>query len=168
MTTTEVPALSRAEKATRLLAIAVVKARIAEEERRLRTELIAELVTGAREAGVIDPANAEATALGFVTKKKPAESARVVDPAKVLAWVEAHVPSEVVTTRAVRPAFLPVLLDAVKKDGGWVDPSTSELLDVPGVEVVLGSPSLMVKASEDADRLVAEALAGRRLELLGG
>ena len=160
------PVLSRADKATRLLAIAVVKGRIAAEERRLRTELTAELVTGAREAGFTDPDDQEATALGFVTKKKGATSARVTDPAALLAWAKEYAPGEVVHVPTVRPAFVTRLLDQVKKDGGWVDPETSELIDVEGVEVITGDPGLMVKASDDADRLVSEALAGHRLALL--
>lgn len=160
------PDLSRQEMATRLLAIAVVKGRIAEEERRLRVALTAGLVTGAREAGVIDPADPEGTALGFVTKKKGATSARVTDPAALLGWAREFAPSEVVNVPTVRPAFVTRLLDAVKKDGGWVDPETSELIDVDGVQVVTGDPGLMVKASDEADRLVSEALAGHRLALL--
>jgi len=161
------PALPPREAATRLLAIAVVKARIAAEERRLRTALSGELVAGERVPGMVDPDDAEATGLGFVTKKKPTAAAQVVDPAALLAWAKEHTPTEVQVTEAVRPGFLPVLLDAVKVHGGWPD-GNGEVQPVAGVEVRTGAPSLMVKANEEADRLVAEALAGHRLELLGG
>lgn len=159
--------MSARDAATRLLAIGVVKARIAEEEKRLRAELAGELVTGERVPGVIDPGDAEGTALGFVTKKKGSSTARVTDPAALLAWAKEHVPTEVQTTEAVRGGFLPVLLDAVKAHGGWPD-ANGEVQEVAGVEVRETAPGLMVKANDAADRLVAEALAGQRLALLPG
>lgn len=158
--------LSRTDMATRLLAIAVVEARIREEKARLREALGQALVTGSREAGYIDPSDPEGTALGFVTKKKGAEAAKVTDPDAVLAWVKNTLPDEVVTSQAVRPAFLTRLLTTIKTNGGWLDPVTGELLDVPGVEVSVSDPTLMVKANEDADRLVAEALAAHHIPLL--
>lgn len=157
--------LSRQDAATRLLAIAVLKVRIAEEEKRLRNQLTTGLVTGAREAGVIDATDPETTALGFVSKRKGATTTKVTSPDALLAWVKERLPWEIVTTEAIRSAFLLRLLDAVKKDGGWVD-HNGQLHDVPGVQVITGDPTLQVKPSEDAARLVAEALADRRLELL--
>lgn len=158
--------LTRVDRATRLLAIAVLEARIAKEKAALRRDLTDQLVTGAREAGVLDPDDPEGSAIGFVTKRKGSTSARVTDAAALLAWADEHTPGEVVTTRAVRPAFVTRLLDAVKADGGWVDPATSELIEIDGVEVNTGPPTLQVKANDEADRLVAEALAGHRLALL--
>lgn len=166
--TEPVPDLTRQEKATRLLAIAVVTARLELEGKRLRGELVKEMATGARQEGVVDPKDMEGTTLGFVTKKKGSTYVKVTDEAKVLAWVKEHLPTEVQVVESVRPAFLTRLKDAVKADGGWVDPDTSEVMDVPGMEVTTGDPGLMVKASEEADRLVMDALAARRLELMGG
>ncbi|SNR32772.1 hypothetical protein [Blastococcus mobilis] len=159
------PALTAHDRATRLLALRVLKDWIAVEDRKLRDEMCAELVVGERYSGLLDPADKESL-LGFVQLTKARETASVVDPEALLAWVEEHCPSEVITTRSVRPAFVQALLASVKADGGWVDPETSELLEVKGVEVRTGSPTLTVKPTAEADALVAEALAARRLQLM--
>lgn len=160
-------ALTAHEQATRLLAIRVVKDWIAAEEKTLREATAAGLMVGERVPGALDPGDPD-TLLGFVQLTKAREAVSVVDPAALLAWVETHCPSEVVTTRQVRPAFLVALLASVKADGGWIDPSTSELLEVDGVEVRTGSPVLTVKPAVEADALVAEAFRSRRLELAPG
>lgn len=58
------------DRATTLLAIAVLEARIAAEKKRLRAEFTTELVTGERVPGLIDPDDPEGTGLGFVQKRK--------------------------------------------------------------------------------------------------
>lgn len=163
--TAEVPALTAHDRATRLLALRVLKDWIAAEDRRLREEMCAELVVGERYSGLLDPADRESL-LGFVQLTKARETAAVTDQAALLAWVEEHCPGEVITTRSVRPAFVTALLGSVKADGGWIDPGTSELLEVDGIEVRTGTPTLTVKPTAEADQLVAEALAARRLRLM--
>jgi hypothetical protein len=164
MTATEVLPLSAHEKATRLLALRVLKDWIAAEDRRLREELAAEVRVGERYAGAL-PGAAAADVLGFVQMVKGREAASVVDQAALLAWVEEWAPGEVVTTRAVRPAFVTALLAAVKGDGGWVDPLTSEVVDVDGIEIKTSAPTLNVKPTAEADQLVRDAIRDRRLEL---
>lgn len=159
--------LTAHDRATRLLALRVLKDWIALEDRKLRDEMCAELVVGERYSGLLDPADKE-TLLGFVQLTKARESATVTDQAALLAWVEEHCPGEVVTTKAVRPAFVTALLASVKADGGWIDADTSELLEVAGVEVRVGSPTLTVKPTAEADGLVADALAARSLRLMPG
>jgi hypothetical protein len=161
----EPEAVSAHDRATRLLALRVLKDWIAVEDRKLRDEMCAELVVGERYSGLLDPADKE-TLLGFVQLTKARESATVTDSDALLAWVEAHCPGEVVTTRSVRPAFVTALLASVKADGGWIDPGTSELLEVDGIAVRTGSPTLTVKPTAEADGLVSEALAARRLRLM--
>lgn len=156
--------LTAHDRATRLLALRVLKDWVAAEDRRLREEMCAELVVGERYSGLIDPADKDSL-LGFVQLTKARESATVTDPAALLAWVVEHCPGEVVTTRSVRPAFVTALLASVKADGGWIDPDTSELLEVDGIEVRTGQPTLTVKPTAEADALVSEALAARRLQL---
>lgn len=163
--TATVEQLTAHDRATRLLALRVLKDWIAVEDRRLREEMCAELVVGERYSGLLDPADRESL-LGFVQLTKARESAVVVDQAALLAWVEKHCPGEVVTTRSVRPAFVQALLGSVKADGGWIDPETSELLEVDGVAVRTGSPTLTVKPTAEADQLVADAVASRSLRLM--
>lgn len=158
------PALTAHDRSARLLALRVLSDWVKAEDRRLRDEVCAELVVGERVPGLLDPADKE-TLLGFVQLTKGRESASVTDPAALLAWVEEHCPGEVVTTKAVRPAFVQALLASVKADGGWVHPATSELLEVDGVEVRTAAPTLTVKPTAEADALVSEALASRRLAL---
>lgn len=161
--TTAAPALTAHDRAARLLALRVIKDWIAAEDRKLRDEMCAELVVGERYSGLLDPADKESL-LGFVQLTKARETASVVDGEALLAWVEEHCPGEVVTTRSVRPAFVTALLASVKADGGWISPD-GELVDVDGVEVRTGSPTLTVKPTAEADGLVREALAARRLAL---
>lgn len=163
--TADAPALTAHDRATRLLALRVLKDWIAAEDRALREEMCADLVVGERYSGLLDPADKESL-LGFVQLTKGRESATVTDPAALLAWVEDHCPDEVVTTRQVRPAFVTALLGSVKADGGWIEPHTGQLLDVPGIEVRTASPTLTVKPTAEADALVAEAVATRRLPLM--
>lgn len=164
-TTEALPTLTAHDRATRLLALRVLRDWIAAEDRRLRDEMCAELVVGERYSGLLDPADRESL-LGFVQLTKARESAMVVDSDALLAWVEAHCPGEVVTTRSVRPAFVQTLLGSVKADGGWADPESGELLEVDGIAVRTGSPTLTVKPTAEADALVSEALAARRLRLM--
>lgn len=161
--TATVEVLTQRERATRLLALRVLSDWIKAEDRKLRDESVAELVVGERVSGLLDPAD-EKTLLGFVQLTKARETAAVVDGDALLAWVEAHAPTEVVTTRSVRPAFVQALLAAVKADGGFVT-GDGELLEVDGVEVRCGSPTLTVKPTAEADGLVRDALADRRLQL---
>lgn len=155
------------ERAARLVAIRVLKDRIAEEERALREDAVADLMVGEKVVGAL-PTDDQPEPIGYVQLTKGRESATVVDADALLSWAEKYAPDEVVTTRSVRPSFVAAVLSAVKKDGGWVDPATAEVVDVDGVEVSTGSPILTVKPNADAHRLVLEALAGRRFALPGG
>lgn len=155
------------EVATRLLAIKTVWDWLAKEERDLRDGLAAGLMVGERVPGALDPDDPD-TLLGFVQLTKGRETTTVTDPAALLAWCEEHAPGEVVTTRSVRPAFITALLASVKADGGWIHPETYELVPVDGVDYRAGAPVLTVKATAEADALVAEALASRRLAIEPG
>jgi hypothetical protein len=157
------PQLTAHERTARLLALRVLKDWIAVEDRRLRDEMCAELVVGERYSGLLDPADKESL-LGFVQLTKARESWSVTDPDALLEWVEQVAPTEVVTTRQVRPAFIAAVLADCKSHGAWISPD-GELLAPDGVEVRTGSPTLMVKPTAEADYLVADALAARRLEL---
>jgi hypothetical protein len=158
--------MSARDVATRLLAVNVVKSWLAKEERELRDDLASGLMVGERVPGALDPADAE-TLLGFVQLTKARESVSVTDKEAFMEWVAEHAPEEIVTIPAkedVRTSFVTAVTTAVKRDGGWVTPD-GELIPVDGVEVTTGAPILTVKATAEADGLVADALASRRLEL---
>lgn len=152
------------DRASRLLALRVLADWIKAEDRRLRDETVAELVVGERVPGLVDDTDPE-TLLGFVQLAKGREAATVTDSAALLAWVRGHYPGEIVTTPSVRPAFVTALLAAVKRDGGWTDGATGELLEVDGITVTTSSPTLTVKPTAEADALVADAIATRRIPL---
>lgn len=152
--------------ATRLLAVKVVKEWLAKEERELRDGLAAGLMVGERVPGALDPAD-EDTLLGFVQLTKGRESVSVTDREAFTEWVAEHCPSEIVAVPAredVRASFVAAVTDAVKKHGGWISPD-GELVPVDGVECTHGAPILTVKATAEADVLVRDAIASRRLAL---
>lgn len=155
------------ERAVRLLALRVAQAWLAKEEKELRSALNAELTTGERVAAALDPANPDDTLLGFVQRKAGAKSIRVTDRPALIEWARVHAPDELqtVTTTDLRSSFVASVSAAVKSDGGWHDPATGEFVDVPGVELVQGDPTLAVSVTAEADALVADALASRTLEL---
>ena len=158
--------MSRADIAARLLALKVVADWIKAEDRQLREKAAEAMVVGSRQEGLANPADKD-TLLGFVQLTKARETASVTDPAALLAWVQRVAPTEVVQVPQIRPAFLASVLTEVKSHGGWISPD-GELLAPDGVEIRTGSPVLTVKATAEADQLVADALAGRRLELTPG
>lgn len=114
--------------------------------------------------------------LGRVGMSRPREEWKVTDPDKLAAWVAEHFPGEIETRPTVRNAFLGRLLDSCKTKGGWLLSTTGELLDVPGIECSTGTRGVLtVTLGEDADDLVAAALAegrvrfdGERLAIEGG
>jgi len=155
--------------AARILAVKVVRDWLAKEERDLRDGLAAGLKVGEAVSGYIDEDD-EDTLLGFARLTKGRESVSVTDRDAFLEWVAEHAPGEIVTIPAkedVRSSFVAAVTDAVKKHGGWISPD-GELVTVDGVEHTQGSPILTVKATAEADGLVADALASRRLQLEPG
>ncbi|MGY1773539.1 hypothetical protein [Blastococcus sp. SYSU D00813] len=156
--------------ASRLLALRVVKDWIAAEERDLRAAAAGDLVVGERVTGLADPDDKQSV-LGFVQLTKARQSWGIADPDALIEWVAEHAPSELVTVPAredVRASFVAALVDSVKKHGGWLHPDTGELIPVDGVECRTGEPVLTVKPTAEADGLVREAIAARRLQLTPG
>lgn len=108
--------------------------------------------------------------IGTVTRTKPRDgsvTAAVTDEAALVAWCDTHAPDEVQTVRSVRVSFQRVLLDAAKT-GGWVDKTSGEVVDVPGITVTpaaSGTPGLMVKPADDAEQVIRAAWQDGRLAL---
>lgn len=159
-------------QATQLVAIAVLKDLISIEEKRIRAELEAGTLPGERVIAAVED-DTVITPIGAVTAKKKDPggkvTAQVADEEALLAWLTEHCPSEVhivpehtvPEVRTPRASFLPMLLDAVAKDGGWINKETGELLDVDGVETSLTGPSgggLMVTKADGASDLIRAAI----------
>ena len=105
--------------------------------------------------------------VGSVTLAQGRATARVVDERAFIAWVAEHYPHELV--QAVRESFKRTVLDMVRHEGGWLDTTTGELVEVPGVEVTVGDPYPTVRLTQDAPQLIAEAWQrGDLAELVGG
>jgi len=105
--------------------------------------------------------------VGSVTLTHGRVSARVVDKDAFTRWVAERFPAEVV--QVVRESFAKTVLDAVKRDGGWVDKATGEIVQVPGVAVTEDDPYPSVRLTRDAPQLIAEAWQrGELAELVGG
>jgi len=105
--------------------------------------------------------------VGSVTLTQGRVSARVVDKDAFTRWVAERFPTEVV--QVVRESFAKTVLDAVKRDGGWVDKATGEIVQVPGVAVTEDDPYPSVRLTRDAHQLIAEAWQrGELAELVGG
>jgi hypothetical protein len=103
------------------------------------------------------------TSVGYVIITKGRQTWRVSDPAALLAWVKANMPTEVVVTESVRESYVTALLNGAKAAGAPVDPRTGEV--VPGIEVAEGDPYASVRPNEAAEVAVAEAWNSGELDL---
>lgn len=95
------------------------------------------------------------TAVGYVIVTKGRQTWRVSDPAALLAWVKANMPTEVIVTESVRESYVSALLAGAKAAGAPVDPRTGEM--VPGLEVSEGDPYVSVRPNEAAEDAVLTA-----------
>lgn len=147
--------------AVKLVAAKVLTDRLQAYTADLKEQMAAMLDEGDRKTAALG----NGTKCGTVTYTKGRVTARVVDDAALLAWVQANHPDEVVSQ--VRPSFLTALLDDAKKAGAAVSRETGEL--VPGVEVWMGTPYLSVKPDPAAVPALADAIrAGQLLALESG
>ncbi len=149
------PAVSQRELAKALLIHKVLGERMKSARATSAEALLAGAEPGDRSAVKLP----DGELLGAVTVANGRRSPRVVDQEKLTAWVAEHCPTEVevVYETRIRQAFQTVLLAAVVDHGGWLDPATGEVQDVPGVEVNAGDPYLVVKPVTGADQLVERA-----------
>jgi hypothetical protein len=86
----------------------------------------------------------------------------VTDESKLLEWLRANAPTEIV--ESINPAYLKKLEDRAKTFGAAVDDGGEV---VPGVELVDGSPYVSVRKEKDAPFIVAQLLSSGRLSLDG-
>ena len=150
----------------RLLVLKVLTARIEEADADTRADVHGQLDVGDSRSAYLTPEDAAAARrgeedrlLGKVGLSRPGRSWKVTDQEKFTAWVLEHAPDEIEQKPVVRNSFVTAVLASCKKDQGWVDPLTHEVLVPAGVELTLGRPTLQVRPSEHAAALVAEAMA---------
>jgi len=150
----------------RLLVLKVLTARIEEADADTRADVHGQLDVGDSRSAYLTPEDAAAARrgeedrlLGKVGLSRPSRSWKVTDQEKFTAWVLEHAPDEIDHKPVVRNSFITAVLASCKKDQGWVDPLTHEVLIPAGVELTLGRATLQVRPSEHAADLVAEAMA---------
>ena len=109
---------------------------------------------------------ADGTEVATVSRAGGAESPKVTDPDKFLAWVAENRPGEIV--QSVRDSYTDALLAAMRKTGEPVDPETGEV--VPGVEFRAGAEYLAVRFASgpvDGRERIKQAWRDRELDLAG-
>lgn len=149
------------DSATLLLLQQVVSRKIGEQHAQTRTAALVDFDTvGVRDIGLIGD-----EPIGSVQLNKGATTARITDPAALLAWVAEHLPEQIeaipATTR-VRSACLTALLAEAKAKGVAVSKHGEP---IPGIDVGTADPTLQVKPSEDAADVIARAFAEGRIDL---
>lgn len=153
------------EKARRLVAFEALMTALRARGTELRAEVTDEVLTLYLEAG----SDRLAVDEGTVSLVKPQDSIRIRDESKLLEFVEANHPTEVVTTTAVRPAFRSALTGRLKVLGGQVyDSATGEVVEWAEV-VPAGVPtSIQVRPNTAAKELAADLIRTRLPELAAG
>ncbi len=163
------PVVDTRALATRLVALRVLKDAVAAADTATRAALLDALLVGDRATAAVTGPDGEPVTIGAVTATKPSAgstTAAVTDLNALVHWCRDHAPSEAEVVWIVRPAFQRKLLDACKRDGGWHDTITGEIVAVDGITVTPptgGQPGLMVKPADNADAEVRAAWADGRL-----
>ena len=103
------------------------------------------------------------TLVGWLSIPKPSRKAAIVNEAKFLTWVQDNHPTEIVPS--VRGSFTDLVLRSVRERGGWLDKSTGELTDVPGVERSFGDPYPKVDLEDGAGDVIGAAWRGGLIDI---
>lgn len=145
---------TREELAQRVLVLRGLRMLVQAEENAIRAELDAAFhIPGQRE-----PARLLGQDLGSVQLIKGSSSWKVTDPDAWQAWVEAHNPGEIVTTKTVRSSYTDAVLAKLKAGGAEIDEETGEAVVPPGIAPTFSAPSIRVSPSKEAPRIVLDAL----------
>lgn len=100
------------------------------------------------------------TKIASVSYRSGAKTARITDDAAALAWTERVHPEQIM--KAVRPAFLAMLLEHAKKEievgGHGFDPWSGEELE--WIEVVKGQPGVTVTTTAEGRALMTQLAGG--------
>lgn len=155
--------------ATRLVCLRVLKDAVAQADTATRAALQAALLVGDRATAAVTAEDGQPVPVGTVTATKGAAgstTAAVTDMDALVAWCRKWAPTEIQTVTTVQPAFQRMVLDVMKKSGGWMARDTGEIVPVDGITVTPptpGAPGLMVKPTDAADAEVRAAWADGRL-----
>jgi hypothetical protein len=117
-----------------------ISARVKDWEAEAKADL-AQMVQGDRTAALLNGYK-----IGTVTKCEGRRAVEVVDEQRLAEWVASRWPTEVETSVRVRPAFMRVLADRIRKHGALID-QDGEVC--PWVEIGYGDPYLMTKPDND-------------------
>lgn len=141
--------------AQRLAVLGVLAARIKQADTEARQQFLQAMAVGDR----LNPADDDVK-LAAVSKIRGRTGATITDPEKFARWCAEHYPTEVEHRPVVRDSWARAVLDASKRSGQPCAPDGT--LDIPGVSVTTGDPTVTVRLTEDASEAV-EALwrAGR-------
>ena len=138
------------EQAARLVMASAVRDAVGDRVEEIRQELRPELNPGDRTTAYVDGVQIGAVQM---TQTKPA--AKVIDYGALMIWAMEHAPAAIVTTQTVSSAWVARLL----KDGGeWIDPTTGEVLEVPGLGVSQAGAQLRVVPNDAAKAWALTAL----------
>lgn len=154
--------------ALQLLVLKVLLARVTGVDADLRAQAAKAFSVGDLVPGYLTDADRAAGThrLGRVGLAKGRESWKVKDVEKLTAWVAEHHPEEIERRPLIRNSFLTALMASCKKHGAWVN-GDGEAIDLPGVEQETGRPVLSATVSDEAEALVAAALADGTLRFDG-
>jgi len=139
------------EQAARLVLASAIRDAIGDRVEEIRQELKPELNPGDRTAAIVD-----GVAIGAVQMTQTKPAAKVVDYGALMVWVMEHVPAAIVTpSPTVSSAWVATLL---KNGGEWTDPTTGEVLEVPGLGMSQAGAQLRVVPNDAAKAWALTAL----------
>lgn len=115
------------------------------------------MALGDRKAVHVRGADGERVLVGHVRVDPAPVKARVVDEKAFSEWVSEVAPDEVEVVVRVRESFTESVLKQLRQNGKAADPSTGELVDVPGTEVELGDPKVVAYPVKNAAEVLGDA-----------
>jgi len=114
----------------------------------LNPEAVAEMTPGERLAAKFGGQLA-----AWVSMPQP--STRVSDHDKLAAWCRKHLPQALYQVERCRPETATALVDDVKRQGGWLDVESGEVIPVDGITT--GDPSPRVDLEDCAGDVIMRA-----------
>jgi len=139
------------EQAARLVMASAIRDAIGDRVEEIRQELRPELNPTDRIGAYVD-----GVLIGTVSMTQTKPAAKVVDYAALMVWVMEHAPAAIITPS---PTLSPAWVARILKDGGeWTDPTTGEVLEVPGLGVSQAGAQLRVVPNDAAKAWALTAL----------
>jgi len=152
------------EQAARLVMASAVRDAIGDRVEDIRQELRPELNPTDRVGAYVDD-----VLIGTVSLTQTKPAAKVIDYAALMVWAMVHAPAAIITPApTLNSAWVATLL---KGGGEWTDPTTGEVLEVPGLGMSQAGAQLRVVPNDAAKAWALTALDATMhspLELTGG